>query len=357
MLFNFKNELSKMTPLIAQGSSVYIFGASPVWDHIRLQYKYLVNIEINDHIDGFIDNDHTKQGTVFHGKPVKALTEVDLESTVIIIASYRSKSNLDIGLQLNNAGMIFTHSFFMVGCFMTLLMRYEYERFIPFRDKHKGQRCFIIGNGPSLQINDLEKLKDEISFATNKIFLMFEKTSWRPSYYAIHEDVLLRTDHENIKSKINCPIFYAYNSVFEIDNFSLTDEYYYYLENSVDWKPGTISKPTFSEEAYVIQWGATITYDCLQLAAYMGFSEIYLLGVDHSFPMTIKNNGEIISKDVEGHFTKSYGGNLHYARTDISEAAYQVAENYANKNGIKIYNATRGGELEIFDRIDFDKLF
>lgn len=37
--------------------------------------------------------------------------------------------------------------------------------------------------------------------------------------------------------------------------------------------------------------------------------------------------------------------------------AYQSAKQYANQHDFKIYNATRGGKLEIFERVDFNDLF
>ncbi len=37
--------------------------------------------------------------------------------------------------------------------------------------------------------------------------------------------------------------------------------------------------------------------------------------------------------------------------------AFNVAKEYADQNGVKIYNATRGGMLESFERIDLDSLF
>lgn len=67
------------------------------------------------------------------------------------------------------------------------------------KNKHKGQRCFIVGSGPSLKVDDLNKLKDEVTFACNKIYLAFNDTSWRPTYYSVY-DVLVA---ENNKSEID----------------------------------------------------------------------------------------------------------------------------------------------------------
>ena len=93
----------------------------------------------------------------------------------------------------------------------------------------------------------------------------------------------------------------------------------------------------------------------------MGFKEIYLLGIDHNFAIQRKRNGEIITNDIQNHFSAEYDSskNRHFIEMDIDLAtsAYECARVYAEKNNIKIKNATRGGNLEVFERVDFDSLF
>lgn len=42
---------------------------------------------------------------------------------------------------------------------------------------------------------------------------------------------------------------------------------------------------------------------------------------------------------------------------DFATMTFEKAREYADGHGIKIYNATRGGKLEVFERVNFDKLF
>ena len=114
--------------------------------------------------------------------------------------------------------------------------------------------------------------------------------------------------------------------------------------------PGIIKKPDvylFSDDPYAIVYhGMTVTYSAMQLAVYMGFKEIYLLGCDCDY------SGE------KQHFM-DYGLKTETADNPESKAiaAYTTAKNYADEHGIKIYNATRGGKLEVFERVDLDSLF
>ena len=59
----------------------------------------------------------------------------------------------------------------------------NYQKLAALKDKHQGKRAFIIGNGSSLRISDLDRLTGEITFACNKIYLAFDQTQWRPTYY------------------------------------------------------------------------------------------------------------------------------------------------------------------------------
>ncbi len=362
MDFNFRAELGKITPRIAEGAKIYIFGAGANWDNICKQYRYLANVDINKYVDGFIDNDANKQGAFFHGKPICALSEVDLRNSVILISVASVKAADDIARQLMDAGMYWQHSCFPCVYFMALLTRWEDLRLRQFQGKHKGKRCFIIGNGPSLTAGDLDKLKDEITFAANCIYLMFPKTDWRPSYYVAADYLILRYFHKAIKDNIMCPIFYSANSVLEIDEFSLLDSYFYFGDARAALKSDPRGQMMFSEDPLIMyKWG-TVTYDCLQLAAYMGFKEIYLLGMDHTYPVEITNDGYLISNDVADYFTPLYKGSENpYRNAPVRvcylTAAYRAAKEYADSHDIKICNATRGGKLEVFERVDFDSLF
>lgn len=102
-----------------------------------------------------------------------------------------------------------------------------------------------------------------------------------------------------------------------------------------------------------VHYGTTVTYDCLQIAAYMGFKKIYLLGMD----LAPYKQGDKSAVQYSNFF--EMGGQEKKPQMWIDKIlrAYLSAKKYADAHNIQIYNATRGGYLEIFDRVDFDKLF
>lgn len=215
-----------------------------------------------------------------------------------------------------------------------------------YKDIHKGEICFLIGNGPSLSVDDLEILhqKNVCCIGCNSIHKMFGRTNWRPMYYAMGDPFAYKRIGREIREQnLTCFV----RDFAEIND----DESSFILYPSIGEKyfPGY---PNFSDDLVKgVYGGRTVMYDMLQIAAYMGFKEIYLLGVDFSW-------GE---DGRDSHFCKEYINNklaqegLKY-RGEIMHA-YISAQNYADLHGIDIYNATRGGQLEVFKRVDFDELF
>lgn len=240
-----------------------------------------------------------------------------------------------------------------------------------FKNIYRGKRCFVIGNGPSLKIEDLEKIIGEISFAVNSIFALYPQTTWRPTFYVTKDTAFGNTVFNKKEQiwKIIEPCQAAFTSVwskaFTFRNDSDLDKLYFFKTVQ-----GTDNEnlPLFSQDiSRQIYLTGSVIYSIIQLAAYMGFDEIYLLGVDNQYSYEKKNNGEIVHNDVEDYsehlrsFMNQFNNQMPdiylQATTENSNFGYKAARKYANNHGIKIFNATRGGKLEIFERVDFDSLF
>lgn len=226
-----------------------------------------------------------------------------------------------------------------------------------FKHKYKGQRCFIIGNGPSLNIDDLNKLKGEITFAFNRIYYIFDKTDWRPSYYFTEDIKIIKQSLDEIN---NLNLDYIFTP--DIINF----DYNMKIKNAIYFKQVMEefkdTLPQFSDEFFEQSyWGGTVAYTAMQMAVYMGFKEIYLIGVDHSFRVSQDSNGNIkVDNSVKDYFCGNYNSDkdeLYIPNLDNSTKAYMAARKYCDEHDVTIYNATRGGKLEVFERVDFDKLF
>ncbi len=252
-----------------------------------------------------------------------------------------------------------------------------------FANGHKGMRCFIIGNGPSLRTEDLDKIAqyEYISFACNKIYKIFEQTHWRPDYYFASDAPFIAQNWDAIMD-IHGKKFFAYTE--EIMPSDMLEKLIHggnaFLFNArhLQIKPNKHNflpvyetfhepYPSFSQDAASFVYeGFNVVYLMMQWAAYMGFAEIYLLGVDHYYAQTCNYFEQIVPPQAiadtnnADHFCGDYykvGELIHVSDVNSTEQAYKKAELYSREHGFRIYNATRGGKLEVFERVDFDGLF
>ena len=158
---------------------------------------------------------------------------------------------------------------------------------------HKGQRSFIIATGPSLTIKDIELLKDEFTFGMNSIIKLFNQTDWRPTYFGIQDCNV----YEKLEQSI-CETYKNANNVFISDEiakkFKVPDNFHQFPYDAVYHNNQLEIEryfAKFSNDCYSIVYdGYSITYSLIQIAIYMGFSEIYLLGVDCSYTRGAKNH-------------------------------------------------------------------
>jgi len=352
---DFKKELAKVCPKLRNGADIYAWGAGNGFKNLREQFRIVHNIELEDFVFGFVDNDDKKHGVEFYGKKVLSPDELDRDNAVVLISVINDKSR-SVEKQLLGMGFNFRHDFFDRAYVIWLLRRHMRYQLSRFKDKHAGERCFIIGAGPSLRARDLDLLKDEVTFATNRIYCMFDKTSWRPSYYAIEDDLLLKEEHRTICDAIGGVKFIWSYSAFLCEGFRAENAYFYDIDLRAAYRQYPY-EVDFGSGPDVFYWASTVTYTCLQLAALMGFKEIYLLGVDNDFPIVRKADGEIIYRDIKAHFHPEKTNFYYTPNIDLLIAGYEAAQKHAYAHGYKIYNATRGGALDVFERADFDSLF
>lgn len=235
----------------------------------------------------------------------------------------------------------------------TQLLKNKMDIKISWKDAYKGKCCFIIGNGPSLNCNDLDKLKSEICFGTNAIYELFDKTEWRPSFYCVWDQRFLLQYIDKISELVNLNKIIG---IHEISKNPIINDAAYLRIESEDFYP---SLPSFSSDiTKCVYEGNSVLYMCMQIAAYMGFSTIYLLGVDHNYSVNLLPDGTIEHNyGVKNHFSGSNDEVSVLPQLNKVTLAFKSAKNYTDLHGIKVYNATRGGKLEVFERVDFDSLF
>lgn len=229
---------------------------------------------------------------------------------------------------------------------------------IDAKNMHQGKRCFIIGNGPSLTRQDLDALEEEVTFASNRIYRMFTQTDWRPTYFVMFDESVAES----------AGVIDGVNSFECKMKFVREQGYYIYkkLKGKICYVHTMYSRkyldnPSFSEDAmkgiYTI---ASVTYSMIELAVHMGFKEIYLLGMDNRYAYSYTRDGKVVRNEgVLSYFSDNQEEKpdpLSAAATWELDIAFEYAEQYSKEHGFRIFNATRGGFLEKFERVDLDNI-
>ena len=233
------------------------------------------------------------------------------------------------------------------------------SRLEALRDRHAGRRCFIIGNGPSLRISDLDMLKNEITIASNKIYLAFDETDWRPTYFTICDAVVARNNKDRIEAldlvKVGGPS----------------------VKKTLGGDPRAIfvNPQPREDDGLPFVWdllrgaraGHSVVNLGIKLAYWMGIREIYVIGVDFSFTLPSKKTGEIVfgnevlvSEGEVNHFHPDYrkpGEEWTVPQLDIQREEFLAARRYIEEHGGRIMNASRFTKLDVWERVDFDGLF
>jgi hypothetical protein len=220
-----------------------------------------------------------------------------------------------------------------------------------YRSRHKGKRCFIIGNGPSLRQMDLSPLKNEITFGLNRIYLAFPDWGFTTSYLVSVNDLVLEQCAADMKA-LDLPKFVTWRA----RNWLAGDPRTLFLDTDFT------GPENFSGEATGRLFeGFTVTYAALQLAFFMGIEEAILIGVDHNFVTKGQPNQAVVSQgDDPNHFAPNYfGAGFKWQLPDLdgSERAYLLARAAYTQAGRHVLDATVGGKLTIFPKVDYTTLF
>jgi hypothetical protein len=218
------------------------------------------------------------------------------------------------------------------------------------RDQHRGQRCFIIGNGPSLTHTDLSLLKNEFTFGMNRFYLMFPELGFQTTFFVSINDLVAEQCAPDFQA-LSMPKFFSWRA----RKWLQPDEHLHFLYT-------TYTGPKFGRNAAGRLWeSATVTYVSLQLAFHLGFQQAILIGVDHNFTTQGKPNTTVVSEgDDPNHFSPAYfGKGFRWQLPDLetSEMGYRFARQAYEKAGRQVLDATVGGKLTIFPRVDYLSLF
>lgn len=241
------------------------------------------------------------------------------------------------------------------------------KRLKKFEDKYSGKRAFVVGNGPNLKFNDLRLLKDEYVFICNSFSFHKDYPFLKYPFYCISGGQYWAWGYNSPmlynSQKVNKSSLYFYNVDFLPVNLKYhyfsKDKVYYFIWNSPSVSEGAEIELDITKSLHL---GGTVIMDLmLPIAFYMGFKDIYLIGVDTDMHLDTSPDWK------DAHFyplelpSPAEKWELKYRAKGVKikelEPIYSKFKKLFEKNNRMIYNAGYGGKLSVFERIDFESLF
>jgi hypothetical protein len=230
------------------------------------------------------------------------------------------------------------------------------------KNRHRGERCFVIGNGPSLKKCDLSLIGDDVSFGVNGIFL---HPDFRPTYYVTISCFFWEEYVEQIRN-VRCVRRILPTDLGQLDSDVPTSwinfrRPKYFSENG---EPLSVPMRFSTHADRIVYGGGTVLFACLQLAYHMGFNEAILLGVDHDYGQkedrTCHGGYYVPGSEIAGsHFTENYFSPETQVHLDLPgmERGYTLAKEAFERSGRRIVNATPGSKLTVYPMVDYLSLF
>ena len=223
-------------------------------------------------------------------------------------------------------------------------------RFNLLHNRHYGERAVLVANGPSLNRMNLSFLRNEIVIGTNKIFLGFRKFLFYPKYYVSVNRIVIEQSAARIRA-INCVKFISNRGAHLIPESALT----YHIETQ---NPRSRFSRNIAEGVHE---GWTVTYVALQIAYYLGFKDVVIVGMDHSYEFTgSPNESRTLHGPDPNHFSSEYFGHGQtWNNPDLvhSEESYRIARSEFEQDGRRIIDATLDGACTVFEKADYRQIF
>ena len=237
-----------------------------------------------------------------------------------------------------------------------------------FHNAHKGRRAFVIGTGPSIQTQDLSPLSSEITISLSGFWKHPVIEQWQPTYYCFTDPMLfdgsetMREFFRSLVQRLSTSVFFVpldARDVIENDELLPLNR-----TNFVAFS-GDLSKqePQDIDLTGSVPGVMNVAAFCILLAIYMGCSPIYLLGLDHDWLAHQGENRHFYAGQggLEKHpdlkpMLRDWGYKFLMQCALSGWDAYENLLKLANKRNIRIFNATNGGFLDVFERVQYEEI-
>lgn len=354
-------------------NKIYIFGTG-TYGMVYTRFFEKENI----FFEGYVDNNIEKQGTVINEKRVYSVDETIGNGGIYLIATIPSTS-IQIYKGLINKGLkdkdIICFDDFSVTDHISerLIKKFDIKINENIKGIFRGKRGIAVGNGPSITKEILKKIKNEYTFATNYAYQMVGIEGWKPTAYLLNDTVMI----EELIKKNNNLLSSIFSKYIFINQYSLLNNDFICEDNEVEILGNRgliIGENTFfyhtkryrADEKYSAEMDInnalldleTTMHAMLQIMIYLGFSEIYMVGMDYNFNSIELKDGSIKENEenVKNHSELQKDVSVSYSVYHMTKG-FEIINEFAKKNNVKIYNATNNTQLDVFEKVDFYNIF
>lgn len=227
---------------------------------------------------------------------------------------------------------------------------------------HRGERCFIVLNGPSLNNYDLTRIKNEFTICTNYFYQTDYFDAINPNYYCITDSNFFNVkknfeqiDHvENIlRTGNDCKFIF---NIKYVESFKMTDTVYVTYSKHMPNILNTANRLESFSSNFI-----SVSLYAMNVAIYLGFSEIFLLGYDFE-PGILShfykdNDAESKSKEKQKLETSKEDVCSKYWQYAIAQYQNYYFNDFAKRKGVKIFNCNKSSNVRSYDFIDYEKIF
>lgn len=354
---------------MCQQKKIVVWGAGKTLD-VLMKYSSLFKYEIQ----AIVDTEASEQK--IYGKQIECPANINWDSVdVVVVTPFFSNEEISYCLkrECGYVGIILfirellsipLHEYPSISEIYSKKNRIITQRNFKLKGKHKGEEVFILCTGPSLGMIDIEHLRNKNTIAVGS-FCLHEKCSIvNPNYYCVptfEEEIPKDVSIERllrIRKVTNCDgYFYSIKQKEIVDSLNEYDKENVYYLDFKDIRNYQYHQIDLEKRVMQVQ---SVSIMALEIAIYMGFSIIYLLGTDHD----VLTKGEYKhcynnSESIVNFLNEDKKGNLVFSYAELLECEarlwkqYKIIKNIADNNGIKIYNATVGGNLDVFERREY----
>jgi len=230
-------------------------------------------------------------------------------------------------------------------------------------NRHPGERCFILCNGPSVNEQDIRPLRGETVFSVSNGYRHPDYQYISPKYHCVPQITYATLPPERAVEwfrEMDQSIGDA-EMFLDRQEWPLVQQHHLFSGRATHFvcmgKNHFLANTGIPDLTGIIPRVQTVPIMVLMIAMYMGFRDIYLLGVDHDWFVKKEYRYFYGQGVTTTDSTLTRDGILLTTLWDELPAVSRVWEQYraikriAQANGVRIYNATHGGMLDEFERV------